>query len=152
MGANTVFTLSTLSMGPRISQWFRAGGCKGALIVSSPETLPLSLTISEKFHNWAPRSGGRVVSAAPTNGQAALDNSVLYSRNSLNRVGADAATGEIVVLSRTGARTDGDLGSLWKGKLGGEYHEHVRSWNELTPEMRNALKSAGLTDAKGRAR
>ena len=31
----------------------------------------------------------------------------------------------------------------------GKFHGHVRAWSQLTPEMQNALKNAGLTDARG---
>ncbi|AHG86463.1 Exoprotein adhesin or hemolysin [Bibersteinia trehalosi USDA-ARS-USMARC-190] len=30
------------------------------------------------------------------------------------------------------------------------YHGHVRNWNELTTEMKNALKEAGLVNDKGK--
>jgi hypothetical protein len=73
-------------------------------------------------------------SAAPTDGQTALDNSTQVKDTSPRRVGVDKANGEIVVLDQTSE---------------GVFHGHVREWGELTSEMQNALKEAGLTDARG---
>jgi hypothetical protein len=49
-------------------------------------------------------------------------------------VGVDAANSEIVVLDQTSE---------------GEFHGHVRTWDELTSQMQNALKEAGLTTSNG---
>lgn len=46
----------------------------------------------------------------------------------------DAANDEIVVLDQTSE---------------GEFHGHVRAWDELTSQMQNALKDAGLTTSNG---
>ena len=47
---------------------------------------------------------------------------------------------QIVVLDQTSAATEDNPAV---------FHGHVREWSELRPEMQNALKDAGLTDAKG---
>ncbi len=75
-----------------------------------------------------------VSSPAPKDGQAALDNSVQVKASSPRRVGVDRANGEIVVLDE---------------HLPGRFHGHVRSWDDLTPQMQNVLKDAGLVDKKG---
>jgi hypothetical protein len=75
------------------------------------------------------------VSPAPTNGQAALGNSVQIKDTSTRRVGVDPSTGQIVVLDE---------------HLDGRFHGHVREWDELTTEMQNTLKRNGLVDRKGR--
>jgi len=74
------------------------------------------------------------VSKAPSDGQTALDDSVQVKDTSPRRVGVDPANKEIVVLDQTSD---------------GVFHGHVREWNELTSQMQNALKDAGLTDASG---
>ncbi len=105
---------------------------------------------SDKHSSSAYTSGGKVVSPEPTNGQVALDNSVRVSADPRvpSRVGVDPQTGEITVFNRTGAKMGGDP-NVWGGKQGGEYHGHVRQWNELTDPQRNALIKAGLTDKRG---
>src|SRR5262249_464701 len=77
------------------------------------------------------------ISAAPRNGQNALDASVEIKDSSPRRVGIDYQTGEVVVFDET------HPGS-------GIFHGHVRSWNELTQEMKNALVKSGFTTAKGK--
>jgi hypothetical protein len=74
------------------------------------------------------------VSAEPLNGQLALDNSIRFKFESSRRVGVDPINKQFVVFDE---------------HLTGKYHGHVRSWNELRPEMQNALIEAGLTDNKG---
>ena len=72
-------------------------------------------------------------SAAPQDGQFALDNSVPIGSNTSRRVSIDK-DGNFVVLDQTSE---------------GVYHGHVRSWNGsddlkgLTQEMKNALYDAG---------
>jgi hypothetical protein len=80
------------------------------------------------------------VSAAPKDGQTALDNSVQVKDTSPRRVGVDPANNQIVVLDQTTAANESGSAT---------FHGHVRAWNELTPEMQNALKNANLTDARG---
>jgi len=74
---------------------------------------------------------------APANGQATLDNSVQVKSTSPRRVGVDPATGEIAVFDEThpGQKV---------------FHGHVRTWDQLTQEMKNALQRAGLVDKRGR--
>lgn len=87
--------------------------------------------------------GGVEVSPEPKNGQRALDNSVPL--NERRRVGVDVDNQEIVVLDRTG--------NLVKDKkvVGGQYHGHVRKWDELSKDMKDALKGEGVTvDNKGK--
>jgi len=74
------------------------------------------------------------VSAAPKDGQTALDSSVQVKDTSPRRVGVDKLNNEIVVLDRTSD---------------GVFHGHVREWQDLSSQMQNALKDAGLTDAGG---
>jgi hypothetical protein len=80
------------------------------------------------------KTGNSVKSKAPSNGQAALDNSVPISAETTpRRIGI--SNGEIVVLDQT---------------LNGTYHGHVRSWNGLTQPMKNALIDAGMATRKGK--
>jgi hypothetical protein len=88
---------------------------------------------SEK-HGTTSRAGG-YISAAPRNGQAALDTSVRISENTTRRVGIDYASGEFVVFDETRA---------------GIFHGHVRTWEQLTQAMQNALREAGLATARGK--
>ena len=74
-------------------------------------------------------------SAAPKDGQTALDNSVQVKPSSPRRVGIDRTNNEIVVLDE---------------HLPGRFHGHVGAWDDLTTQMQNALKSAGLVDKQGR--
>lgn len=74
-------------------------------------------------------------SRAPTNGQEALDNSVRVKDTSPRRVGVDPKTKDIVVFDQ---------------HLEGKFHGHVREWGELTSEMQNALRNAGLVNARGK--
>ena len=83
-------------------------------------------------------NAGPGVSDAPVDGQAALDNSVQVKGTSPRRVGVDPDTNEIVVLDETHPGQQ-------------VYHGHVRTWDELTPQMKNALKRAGLVDGKGQS-
>jgi hypothetical protein len=87
-------------------------------------------------HGAQPRGTAKGMSSkAPTDGQAALDNSVQIKPTSSRRVGVDWANQEIVVLDE---------------HLSGRFHGHVRSWDELTPQMQNALVSGGLTNRQGK--
>ena len=88
-----------------------------------------------KYHD-APyhktRQSGRK-SPRPKDGQVALDNSLYYSEDSPNRVGISEE--EFVVLSRTRSSF---------------YHGHVRTWKELTPNMKRALIKNKLVSVKGK--
>ena len=86
------------------------------------------------------KNDNSVKSRAPTNGQAALDNSVQVKSTSPRRVGVDKANNEIVVLDKTQTFNNGSA----------EYHGHVRSWQDLHTDQKNALKKAGLVNSKGK--
>jgi len=74
-------------------------------------------------------------SAAPQDGQKALDNSVRYSENSSNRVATE--DGHIVVLRET-------------GKDSGIFHGTIQTWEQTPQPMKNALIKNGFVDHKGR--
>ncbi|WP_156769442.1 hypothetical protein [Nocardia sp. 852002-20019_SCH5090214] len=75
----------------------------------------------------------------PTHGQETLENSVLIKPTTSRRVGYDANTGEFDVFDETHPES-------------GIYHGHQRSWDQLTPDMQNALVNAGIVDRKGKPR
>jgi hypothetical protein len=75
------------------------------------------------------------VGPEPVNGQRGLDNSVTIKSTTNRRIGVDTVTGEIVILDDTND---------------GTYHGHIRTWDQLTQEMKNALANSGLIDNKGR--
>ncbi|MDI3275370.1 S-type pyocin domain-containing protein [Pseudomonas sp. AL03] len=75
-----------------------------------------------------------VKSKGPANGQEALENSVQVKSTSPRRIGLDPGTNELVVFDRTG----GDV-----------YHGHVRPWDKLHQDMKNALIKAKKVDNKG---
>ncbi len=81
-----------------------------------------------------------VKSRAPTDSQAALDNSVQVKSTSPRRVGVDKANNEIVVLDKTQTISNGSS----------EFHGHVRNWKDLHIDQKNALRKAGLVDSKGK--
>jgi hypothetical protein len=83
-------------------------------------------------HGPIPR--GRV-GAAPVNGQAALDVSLQVGPNSPRRISIDYEAGDFVVFDQTSA---------------GIFHGHVREWKDLTQPMKNALRRAGIVNARGR--
>ena len=75
------------------------------------------------------------VSRAPTNGQSTLDISNQIKPTSSRRIGFDTPSGEIVIFDETGS---------------GVYHGHVRTWEQLTQEMKNVLINNGTHDRKGK--
>ena len=81
-----------------------------------------------------------VKSRAPSNGQAALDNSVQVKKTSPRRVGVDVATNELVVLDQTQVLPSGD----------DEYHGHVRCWCDLHSDQQNGLRKSQKVTAKGK--
>ena len=86
--------------------------------------------------------GGDVVNPEPANGQAALDFSFEISPNSTRRIGVDPATNQIVVLDRTG-------NTVRNGQVvGGDYHGHVRTYDQLSQPMRNTLNQNGISVGK----
>lgn len=75
------------------------------------------------------------VSAQPTDGQAALDNSVQISERSSRRVGVDRENEEIVVLME---------------HLPGIFHGFVVEWNNLGRGVQRQLQGVGLVTSRGR--
>jgi hypothetical protein len=92
------------------------------------------LTLEFDAASYHGKTDTPVKSKGPANGQDALDNSVQVKPTSPRRIGVDPDTQEIVVFDRTG----GDV-----------YHGHVRPWDKLHQDMKNALIKAGKTDHKG---
>ncbi|WP_241055354.1 hemagglutinin repeat-containing protein [Achromobacter xylosoxidans] len=74
-------------------------------------------------------------SRAPANGQDALNTSVQVKQTSTRRIGIDYKTREFVVFDET------------KNSV---YHGHVRSWNNLHPDMQKALTRAGMVNRNGK--
>ncbi len=62
-----------------------------------------------------------------------MDNSVSIGPNTTRRVGI--SDGEIVVFDETSS---------------GIFHGHVRSWSELSEQMKAALRKAGKVNKKGK--
>ena len=90
------------------------------------------------YHGRAAQAGPHgVKSAAPQDGTAALRHSYRVSESAPRRIGVDAAHEEFVVLDRT------QVGQ-------GLWHGHVRTWDQLTQNMRNALTSNGITSNRGK--
>lgn len=75
------------------------------------------------------------VSSQPTDGQAALDNSVQISERSTRRVGVDRENKEIVVLME---------------HLPGIFHGFVVEWKELERGVQRQLQNLGLVTSRGR--
>ena len=75
------------------------------------------------------------IAPEPTNGQAVLNTSVQVKPTSPRRVGVDPKTGEYVVFPR---------------HREGAFHGYVVPWSELTPQMQNALKRAGMVNGRGK--
>jgi hypothetical protein len=75
------------------------------------------------------------ISRGPTDGQEALDESVQVKDTSTRRLGVDKENDEIVVLDET---------------TPGVFHGHVRTWDQLTTQMKDALQKAGLVNKKGK--
>ena len=81
-----------------------------------------------------PRRG---VAPGPRDGQAALDISTEIGSNTTRRVGIDYDTGQFVVFDETRK---------------GVFHGHIRSWDELRQEMKNALVKSGQVTRRGKIR
>ncbi len=82
------------------------------------------------YHN----KGNSVKSAAPTNGQEALDKSVpIKPETTTRRVSVDG--NNFVVFDETSS---------------GVFHGHIRTWSQLTDTMKNALVKSGLANRKGK--
>ncbi|MCL1624322.1 polymorphic toxin-type HINT domain-containing protein [Moraxella sp. Tifton1] len=79
--------------------------------------------------------GNAVKSKAPTNPQQMLDVSIKIKDTSDRRIAVDKSTGEFVIFDKT---------------IDNIYHGHVRTWDELTQEMKNVLIGSGLVNKKGK--
>jgi len=79
------------------------------------------------------RVGNSLKSKKPMNGQQALDVSICLNNNTARRISIN--NGEFVVLDKTSK---------------GLYHGHVRSWSELTHEMKRVFIKEGLVNHKGK--
>jgi hypothetical protein len=91
----------------------------------------------EKSPKHGPKKKG-AIGAAPKNGQEVLDTATTVNVGDTKRlIGVDPKTGEYVVFDET------HIGQ-------GIYHGHVRTWEELTDEMRQALIEGGFVDRRGR--
>jgi hypothetical protein len=116
------------------------GAALGAALRSQRRFVPKGKSVGAMRrldYEASPKHGATArgrISKAPTNGQEALDTSVQVKATSPRRVGVDPQTGEYVVFDQTSP---------------GKFHGHVRTWNELTPEMKRALTDSGMT-SKGK--
>lgn len=98
---------------------------------------PLYIVLALEFDaaSYHGKTDTPVKSKGPSNGQEALENSVQVKPTSPRRIGIDSGANEFVVFDRTG----GDL-----------YHGHVRPWDKLHQDMKNALMKARKVDNKGK--
>jgi RHS repeat-associated protein len=83
-----------------------------------------------------------IKSRAPSNGQAALDNSSQVKESSPRRIGVDIENNELVILDRTQVTPNSDE----------EYHGHVRCWCDLHTDQQNTLRRAQQVTSKGKTR
>ena len=81
------------------------------------------------YHN----KGNDVKSAAPVDGQASLDKSVSIKPTTTRRVSVE-----------------GDHFVVFDETTPGVFHGHIRSWNDLTPNMKSALIKNGLANNRGK--
>ncbi len=97
---------------------------------------PLYIVLALEFDaaSYHGKADTPVKSKGPANGQETLENSIQVKPTSPRRIGVDPDTSEFVVFDRTG----GDV-----------YHGHVRPWDKLHQDMKNALIKAKKTDNKG---
>jgi len=75
------------------------------------------------------------ISRQPTDGQAALNDSVQISERSSRRVGVDRSNKEIVIFME---------------HLPGVFHGFVVEWNELERNVQRLLQKLGLVTGRGR--
>ncbi|KTC57821.1 S-type Pyocin [Pseudomonas fluorescens ABAC62] len=99
---------------------------------------PLYVVLNWKYEDapYHGKNGNSVKSKRPENGQDSLNESIeVNPPNSRRRIAIDPHTKEFVVIDRTAEDT---------------YHAHVRTWNDLRQDMKNALIRAGKTNRKGK--
>jgi RHS repeat-associated protein len=102
--------------------------------------LDSAMSAGTLIYEKSPKHGSTTrgnVSAAPRNGQSALDNSIQIKDTSPRRIGIDRATNEFVVFDETNPGT-------------GTFHGHVRTWEQLTQEMKNVLIKTGEVTRTGK--
>jgi hypothetical protein len=87
--------------------------------------------------------GSRKVAKEPADGAAAITFSFQISPRSPRRIGVDPKNNEFVVFDRTGNKI------IDKQVVGGTYHGHVRTWDELEDTMKKTLIEQGVVE-KGR--
>ena len=115
---------------------------------SDDEPVPLRSLgpVRRRTYEASPKHGlldlGRV-SREPTNGQEALDYSVMIKPTVPARIGIDYQEGEFVILRRH-ERTFRELPELEI------FHGYVVPWNRLPQECRNALMRAGMANLRGK--
>ncbi|WP_410681404.1 hemagglutinin repeat-containing protein [Avibacterium paragallinarum] len=115
----------------------KTGKQKEHTTFSRENRIPGSKTNDFIFENapYHSKQGNSVKSPTPTFGQEVLNESIQVKSSSPRRIGVDKTTGEYVVFDKT----EGNI-----------YHGHVRKWDELTIEMKNALQKANLVTNKGK--
>ncbi|WP_241604081.1 hypothetical protein, partial [Rosenbergiella nectarea] len=121
---NTTGETKILGSGGRIYNEVRGAKGTNSLQHLSYESAPYHGTTNNTVKN-----------KAPTYGQDALDMSIQIKDTSTRRIGVDFKKNEIVVFDNT---------------INDTYHGHVRSWQELTHEMKNILIKNGIADNKER--
>lgn len=97
---------------------------------------PLYVVLALEFDaaSYHGKTDTPVKSKGPSNGQVTLEHSIQVKPTSPRRIGVDPDTNEFVVFDRT----RGDV-----------YHGHVRPWDKLHQDMKNALIKAKKVDSKG---
>lgn len=98
---------------------------------------PLYIVVNLRYEDAAyhGKKGNSVKSKRPANGMEALANSVLVKPTAPRRIGIDPQTQEFVVIDLT---------------EDGIYHGHLRPWEALHQDMKNALIKANKTNRKGK--
>ncbi len=84
--------------------------------------------------------GIRKVAKEPADGAAALKFSFRISPSSPRRIGVDPKNNEFVVFDRTENKV------MNKQIVGGVYHGHVRTWDELEDSMKKTLIEQGVVE------
>jgi len=100
----------------------------------------------KKVYDGAPyhhKVGNAIKSAAPIDGQAALDKSYVISETGTSPRRIAVSDGQIVVLHRTQVMSE-------PGGQTEVFHGHVRDWAELDPDMQTALRRNGLVTKSGK--
>ncbi len=106
----------------------------GLVLPSETDDAPGRVYEASPKHHVGTVQGG-YVSPAPTHGQEVLDASVQVKSESSRRVGIDKDAHEYVVFDET---------------VAGVFHAHTRTWNQLHPDMQQALIHAGLVARNGK--